>query len=181
MFLITKSDLSVRTALATAAERSSGMMLGVAQRWERKAGRAGWRFVPAPSWPPPPPAWSPRSGWRPDPAWSTPPGWRWMRRKRLPVVLVSGALIVLTVLFGLEIASEANGHSIDPTDPMNYNTYALRNDSTTPQYVHLCADEKCATLDGHLDWVPVRPGSADDEQVYWGWSTPSVFAVALTP
>jgi hypothetical protein len=96
-------------------------------------------------------------------------------------VLVSGALIVLTVLFGLEIASEANGHSIDPTDPMNYNTYALRNDSTTPQYVHLCADEKCATLDGHLDWVPVRPGSADDEQVYWGWSTPSVFAVALTP
>jgi hypothetical protein len=64
---------------------------------------------------------------------------------------------------------------------MNYNTYGLRNDSTTPLYVHLCADDRCATLDGHFDWIAVKPGAADNEQVYWGSSTPSVYAVALTP
>jgi len=104
-----------------------------------------------------------------------------MRRKRLPVVLVSGALVVFTLLFGLEIAADANGHSIDPTDPMNYNTYVLRNDSTTALYIHLCADTNCATLDRHSDWATFKPGEADDDQVYWGSSTPTVYAVALTP
>lgn len=94
---------------------------------------------------------------------------------------MSAGLVVFALLFGLELAAEANGHSIDPTDPMNYNTYALGNDSPTTLYVHLCADKKCAKLDGHFDWVAVKPGSADDEKVSWGSPTPSVYAVAMTP
>src|SRR4051812_34929135 len=116
------------------------MMLLMSARWERKAGSPDWRFVPAPGWPPPPAGWSPSFGWRPDPAWPTPPGWRWMRRKRLPVVLVCAGILVSVLLFAAEVANEANGHSIDPTDPMNYNFYALRNDSASDLYVHLCSD-----------------------------------------
>jgi hypothetical protein len=103
-----------------------------------------------------------------------------MRRKRL-LVLVAATVAVFALLLRLEIAVEANGHSIDPTDPMNYNTYALRNDSATQLYVHLCAGTKCARLERHIDWVPVTPGSAVDEQVYWGSSTPAVYAVATAP
>ena len=104
-----------------------------------------------------------------------------MRRGRLLVILISVGLIVFVLLAGLEIVAEANGHSLDPTDQMNYNTYALRNDSRTQLYVHLCADERCARLDGPLDWVAVKPGSADEEQVYWGSPWPTVYAVALRP
>jgi hypothetical protein len=88
---------------------------------------------------------------------------------------------MFALLFGLEIAAEAKGHSLDPTDPTNYNTYTLRNDSASQLYVHLCADAKCAHLDDHVDWVPVEPGSADDAQVYWGSSTPDVYAIATAP
>jgi hypothetical protein len=166
-----------------------GKMVLVSQRWQRNAGRAGWRFVPAPAWPPPPSGWSPPPGWQPDPAWSTPPGWRWLRRRRLPIVLIGAGVLLFgfampfgfAALFGVEILDEAHGHSLDPTDPMNYNRYALRNDSTTPLYVHLCADPSCVALDGHFDWDLVNPGSADDQEVYWGSSTPTAYAVARSP
>lgn len=49
---------------------------------------------------------------------------------------------------------------------MNYNAYALRNDSARPVYLHLCADTACAKLDGHFDWMRVDPGRADTEQIY---------------
>jgi len=45
-------------------------------------------------------------------------------------------------------------------------------------YVHLCPDPKCTRLDHHFDSIPVRPGTADE--VYWGDSTPAVYAVTST-
>lgn len=92
----------------------------------------------------------------------------------------AGALACLS-LFGLEVAAEANGHSFDPTDAMNYNRYALRNDSSTPLYVHLCADPTCTRLADHVDWDPINPGSAETQQVYWGSTTPTAYAVARSP
>jgi len=124
---------------------------------------------------------SPEPGWRPDPAWSTPPGWRWIRRRsRLPIVLAGVGALALLTPFGLEIAAEANGHSLDPTDPMNYNSYAIRNDSSTPLYTHLCADPNCVSLQAEASWVAINPGSVDDEQVYWGSST-TAYAVVRSP
>jgi hypothetical protein len=104
-----------------------------------------------------------------------------MRRRRLPVVLICAAVLIFGSLFGLEVAAEANGHSLDPTDPMNYNSYALRNDSSTLLYVHLCADPKCAVLEGHFDWDPINPGSTETQQVYWGSATPTAYAVTRSP
>jgi hypothetical protein len=34
-------------------------------------------------------------------------------------LLIGAGLAVFALLFGLEIAAEANGHSIDPPDPLN--------------------------------------------------------------
>lgn len=113
--------------------------------------------------------------------WTTPPGWRWMRRKRLPAVFACAGIALFALLVGLEIAAEGTGHSIDPTDQMNYNTYALRNDSSSRLYFHLCRDVKCTQLDSHFDWVALQTGAVDDEQVYWGTTTPSAFAVAAIP
>jgi hypothetical protein len=157
-------------------------MLLVSERWQRNAGRAGWRFVAAPDWPPPPAGWSPTPGWQPDPAWSTPPGWRWLRRRRLPIVLsTASALFLVGAVTSLLVWAEANGVVFDPTDPANYNDYALRNDSSTPLYVHRCADPNCASLQGEASWVAINPGSVDDEQVYWGSATPTAYAVATSP
>jgi len=104
-----------------------------------------------------------------------------MRRRRWPLVLVATAAMANAVLFGLEGLAESHGHSLDPTDSMNYDFFALRNDSATPRYVHLCDDASCTRLDGHFDWVAVRPGSLDTEQVYWDSSSTAVYAVATSP
>lgn len=96
-------------------------------------------------------------------------------------MLGSAAVLIFGLLFGLEVAAEANGHSLDPTDPMNYNSYALRNDSSTPLYVHLCADQNCASLQAEASWVALDPGSVDHEQVYWGSSTPTAYLVVRSP
>lgn len=56
---------------------------------------------------------------------------RWARRNKVPAALLATGAVGLTLLVGLEAAAERGGHSLDPTDPMNYNTYALRNDSPT--------------------------------------------------
>jgi hypothetical protein len=94
------------------------------------------------------------------------------------LVLVAAAV---AVLFGLEGLAESQGHSFDPTDPMNYDSFALRNDAATPLYVHLCADATCSRLDSHFDWVVMQPGSSDTEQVYWGRDSRAVYAVATAP
>jgi hypothetical protein len=73
------------------------------------------------------------------------------------------------------------GWRFDPTDPMNYDSCALRNDAAAQLYVHLCAESTCTRLDSHFDWVVVRPGSSDPEQVYWGAASQAVYAVATTP
>ncbi|HEU5268833.1 MAG TPA: hypothetical protein VFU36_02830, partial [Jatrophihabitans sp.] len=72
------------------------------------------------------------------------------------MLLLCGAL-AFAALLGLEALAEAGGHSLDPTDPMNYNTYVLRNDLPAAAYLHLCADSTCARLDQHTDWVAVQP------------------------
>jgi hypothetical protein len=102
------------------------------------------------------------------------------RRRWVPVTLLGVALTV-AALYALEVVAEAGGHSLDPTDPMNYNSYALRNDLSSPAYVHMCADTNCAQLDPHGDWLEVTPGAADEESVYWGSSVPTVYAVASAP
>ncbi len=106
--------------------------------------------------------------------------WRWVRRHKLLAALLTIGVIVLTLLYGLEVAAERGGHSIDPTDPMNYNSYALRNDSATALYVHRCADPACTRLDQHFEWIAVRAGSATDEQVYWGPGESAGYAVATS-
>lgn len=104
--------------------------------------------------------------------------WRFLPCKRWARVTLLCGVLAFAALFGLEALAEAGGHSLDP---MNYNTYALRNDLPAPAYVHLCADAGCARLDQHADWVEVKPGAADDEQVYWGSNQPTVYAVATSP
>jgi hypothetical protein len=94
--------------------------------------------------------------------------------------LLCGAL-AFGGLVGLSALAEAGGHSLDPTDPMNYDTYALHNDSPATAYVHLCADAVCTHLEQHAGWVQVNPGAADDEQVYWGSNGGAVYAVAASP
>ncbi len=106
---------------------------------------------------------------------------RWVRRNKVPTALLATGAIGATLLFGLEAAAERGGHSLDPTDSMNYNTYALRNDSPAALYVHLCSDPACARLDGNADWVIVRAHSAADEQVYWGPGESAGYAVASDP
>jgi hypothetical protein len=101
-----------------------------------------------------------------------------MRRRRWPWVLVAA---VVAVLLGLEGLAESQGHSLDPTDPMNYDYFALRNDAATPLYVHLCAEATCTRLDGHFGWVVVQPVSSDTERVYWGRDFGAVYAVATAP
>jgi hypothetical protein len=47
---------------------------------------AAWQFNPAPGWPPPPPEWTPPTGWRPDPSWQpAPPRWVYWLPRTLPV------------------------------------------------------------------------------------------------
>jgi|GEM_PF-4179894 len=64
---------------------------------------------------------------------------------------------------------------------MNYDSYALRNDTPGMLYVHLCADPACARLDRHFEWITVRPGAAMEEQVYWGPGESAGYAVASDP
>jgi hypothetical protein len=134
-----------------------------------KAGRQGWRFVSAPGWPPPPPGWRPRPGWEPDPDWSTPPGWRWIRRSWLGPVIALGMAAFLVGMMALEALANSHGGSLDPTDPINFNSFALTNDSGGRLYVHLCEDAACRKLDGNFDWVAVNPAGTDTEQVGWGF------------
>jgi hypothetical protein len=107
--------------------------------------------------------------------------WRWVRHNKIATMVVATGAVGLTLLAGLEAAAERGGHSLDPTDAMNYNTYALRNDSPAALYVHLCSDRACARLDEHFEWIPLRPGSATDEQVYWGSDGYAIYAVAGAP
>ena len=102
---------------------------------------------------------------------------RWKRSRARTALLATGA-VGFVLLWGLEIAAERGGHSLDPTDAMNYNTYALHNDSAGPLSVHLCADAQCRQLDSHTDWITVLPGSVTDEEVYWGSDVSAVYAVA---
>jgi len=103
---------------------------------------------------------------------------RGKRGARPLLALAAAAALGIALLWGLEVAAERGGYSLDPTDPMNYNAYALRNDSSTTLYVHLCSDAACARLDEHFDWITVRAGAAADEQVYWGPGDSAVYAVA---
>jgi len=157
----------------------------MAERWRNKAGRPGWRFHPAPDWPLPPPGWQPFPGWQPDPSWPTPPRWRWLRRTRLKVVssvvAVAAAVALVVGLFVAEGIAEAGGHSLDPTDPMNYDSFALVNDSPSTLYVHLCADSRCSRLESHFDWTAIAPGSSETEQVYWDPGSFAAYAVSDRP
>jgi hypothetical protein len=107
--------------------------------------------------------------------------WRFLPRTRSGRLLLLCGVLGFAALLGLESLAEAGGHSLDPTDPMNYDSYALVNDSAATVYVHLCADSGCARLDQHTDWTPVQPGAGDTEQVYWGAGAYAVYAVASAP
>ena len=106
---------------------------------------------------------------------------RWTLRSKLVAALVTAGALGFSLLFVLEIAAERGGHSLDPTDPMNFNSYALRNDSQAALHIHRCADPSCAQLEAHSDWIIVQPGTAAREQVYWGETIPVVYAVASNP
>ena len=113
-------------------------------------------------------------------AWPTPVGWRWMRRSRAAAVVAvaSAALLVVSGLVAADGYAEAHGHALDPTDPVNYDVFVLRNDSRARLYVRRCDDGSCVRLDEHDDWVPVEPGSAVTDQVWWGADTPILYAVS---
>lgn len=104
-----------------------------------------------------------------------------MQGNKLLATLLATAVLGLAVLVGLEAAAERGGHSLDPTDAMNFNSYALRNDAPTARYVHLCSDAACTRLDDHFEWIAVRPGTSTEEQVYWGPDESAVYAVAGAP
>lgn len=152
--------------------------------------RRRWTWTPAPGWPQPPEGWIPGPGWAPDPAWPpTPQGWSgWQRTKaarRLRFVLV--ALLALlavagcTALLHLAAVVDRDGHSIDPTDPANFDLFALHNGSASPLYVRLCNDQACRRFASEDDWTRVRAGSTQHERVYWGDGASSTYAVSRTP
>lgn len=100
-----------------------------------------------------------------------------LRSRTRPALLATGAAGFL-LLYGLEVATERGAQSPGPADSANYTSYALRNDSSTALYVHLCADPACAQLDSRTDWVTVRPGTTADVQVPWDPAEPTGYAVA---
>lgn len=170
---------------------------------DRRIATGRYRFDPAPKWPAPPPGWSPQPGWRPDPTWDTPPDWVWMRRTpRSPAARLTdatglivkiavgavAALIILAVPVGftalviLEAAASAEGRSVDPTDPANFDEFALHNDTPTTLYTRLCDNPNCTAFEPHdKRWGAVNPGNAATVQVYWGPTTPTLYAVSDTP
>lgn len=107
--------------------------------------------------------------------------WQLLPRSGWGKLAMLCGVLVLSALFGLEALAESGGHSLDSTDPMNYDRYALRNDLSTTAYVHLCADNGCARLAQHTDWIELKPGAADQEQVYWGPGASAMYAVASAP
>lgn len=66
------------------------------------------RWNPPPSWPAPPPGWTPPAGWRPDPSWGPPPpGWSlwvdegsWVARHR---AATAGLAVVAVLVVGLGV------------------------------------------------------------------------------
>lgn len=103
---------------------------------------------------------------------------RWARRHKARTALLATGAAGFVLLYGLEVAAERGGHSIDPTDAMNYDSYALRNDTAITRFVHLCDDPACSQLEHHFEWISVWPGTAAEEQVYWGPGESAVYAVA---
>jgi len=104
-----------------------------------------------------------------------------MRRKRRkggPVAVITALVLGLASLIGLSVLYSAEGGSIDPTDPANYNVYALGNDTPARLYVHECSSPSCTTLDSRLDWIPIDPGAVSNQQVYWGDPSPTLYAVS---
>jgi hypothetical protein len=78
------------------------------------------------------------------------------------------------------VAAQLGGGSIDPTDPSNFNQYALTNDSGERLYVHYCDDTACRKLDGNFKWVEVRPAATDTESDGWGMGE-LAYAVSANP
>lgn len=89
-----------------------------------------------------------------------------------------GLVAVVLALLALEAWARNHGGSLDPTDPINFNTFVLANDSNRPVYVHLCDDSACRKLDGHFGWVRVEPAHSDSEQIGWGMGR-VVYAVSV--
>lgn len=105
-----------------------------------------------PGWPTPPPGWYPPVGWEPDPSWPpAPAGWRWWRRaRRSPLQrAVLGLLIgVPAAGFALLLAAQAADDyagcgSVDPTDPANYSSVSIINDTPNPVVVDSCVGGYC--------------------------------------
>lgn len=151
------------------------------EQWSQRAGDPAWKFVRPPTWPRPPAGWAPEAGWQPDPGWDTPDGWRWMRRRKARYVLTAVVATGVAIVFAISLLVSSTGHSVDPTDPINFNTYAITNDYPDARYLHLCGDDKCSALDRHSDWTRLEPGSETRASVYWGTSTPTAYRVAITP
>jgi hypothetical protein len=117
----------------------------------------------APGWPPPPPGWSPSPGWQPDPSWPPPPaGWQWWRptrrtrRQRLGLGLLIGVpAAIVVLLLAADVAGQVSGcGSIDPTDPLNYSSFTIVNDTSSIVVVDDCSGAYCDTAD-----LPRRPNA----------------------
>lgn len=112
--------------------------------------RTVWR--PPVGWPEPPAGWAPPPGWQPDPSWPIPPA-DWQRWQRVPlsrahkVWLGAGIALGVTVI-GLIAAAEAYDAavgcgSVDPTDPANYTSASIFNDTSRPVTISDCDGQYC--------------------------------------
>lgn len=104
----------------------------------------------------PPGGWSPPVDWRPDPTWPpAPDGWQFWRpvsrsrgqRLRLGLLIALPATLGAALL-AAEIAGGVAGcGSVDPTDPANYSSIRIVNDTGSPVVVDDCRGAYCQ-LDG---------------------------------
>lgn len=113
---------------------------------------ARFEWQAAPGWPEPPAGWSPPPGWQLDPSWPPhPPGWRWWQKHSRPRWLrvvrwsVGGLLIAVGgVLIAAEVVDSVTGcGSADPTDPADYASASIVNDTRVPVTVSDCRGDYC--------------------------------------
>jgi hypothetical protein len=146
-----------------------------------------------PGWPSPPEGWSPPPGWVPDPSWPpAPPNWQWWKkppwstkRRVITGFGIAVATLVVVSVIGFMVFIEATDSaagcgSVDPTDPANYSTVTIVNDTSSPVVLSDCPGTYC-----HPDLLPANldPGKSfsDDaacgstgaDMTSWRVSTPT--------
>lgn len=110
------------------------------------------RWTAPDGWPVPPTGWRPPPGWQPDPAWPSPPsGWRfwqpvprsWGQRCRLGLLIAIPATLCAALLAAQVADGVAGCGSVDPTDPANYSSIRIVNDTGEPVVIDDCQGGYC--------------------------------------